>query len=77
MKKLILALVVLSIGWFTIVKAGDPKSASEVITAVKSVPGKLKEGISNEISSTKEFQAKSWADVKFQWQGFKDKFLSN
>jgi hypothetical protein len=45
--------------------------------AIASVPTKVATHISNEISETKEFQKANWADMKFKWKGFKERFLSN
>ena len=50
---------------------------SETLKAVSEVPAKVATHISSEISATKEYQAKSWAEMKFKWKGFKEKFLSN
>jgi vancomycin permeability regulator SanA len=47
-----------------------------LLDTVKAVPTKVATHISNEISDTKEYQAKSWAEMKAQWTGFKTKFLS-
>ena len=48
----------------------------ETIEAFASVPGKVATHISNEWAETKEYQAKSWAEMKFKFKGFKEKFLS-
>ena len=71
MKKLILAIIVLSIGYFTMVKA-EQKSVTpqEFVEAVASVPGKLGNHLKNE-----------WVDIKAhqkeQWAGFFKKFQAN
>ena len=46
----------------------------ETIEAFASVPGKVATHISNEWAETKEYQAKSWAEIKFKFKGLKDKF---
>ncbi len=79
MKKLIIAVVVLSIGYFTMVKAEETKSVTphEFVTAVASVPGKVGNHLQSEWASIKEHQAKSWAEIKFKLQGLKEKFRAN
>ena len=85
MKKLILAVIVLSIGYFTMVKAEEPMLAvqdeksvtpQEFVEAVASVPGKVGNHFKQEWISIKEHQANSWAEVKFKLQGLKEKFQS-
>jgi hypothetical protein len=78
MKKLIFAVVVLSLGYFTLVKADDKTyTISDTLNTVSLIPQKISNHISNEVDKTKEFQKASWAEVKFKWKGFKEKFLSN
>ena len=48
----------------------------ETLTAFSEVPGKVATTISNEWAETKEYQAKSWAEMKVKFKGFKEKFLS-
>ena len=69
MKKLILAIIVLSIGYITMVKAGENKSVTpkEFVEAVASVPGKVGNHLQSEWQKTKKHQAKSWADSKDQF----------
>tara|TARA_A100001011_G_scaffold384397_1_gene456960 strand:+ start:919 stop:1179 length:261 start_codon:yes stop_codon:yes gene_type:complete len=75
MKKLILAVIVLSIGYFTMVKAEDESvTPQEFIGAVASVPGKIGNHLQNEWEKTKNHQAKSWAEIKFKFKGLKEKF---
>ena len=76
MKKLILAIIVLSIGYFTMVKAGEANSVTpkEFVEAVASVPGKVGNHLQNEWADIKAHQANSWAEVKFKLQGLKEKF---
>ena len=78
MKKLILAIIVLSIGYITMVKAGENKSVTpkEFVEAVASVPGKVGNHLQNEWAEIKAHQANSWAEVKFKLQGLKEKFQS-
>ena len=85
MKKLILAIIVLSIGYFTMVKAEEPMRAvqdeksvtpQEFVEAVASVPGKVGSHLQNEWADIKAHQANSWAEVKFKLQALKEKFQS-
>ena len=48
----------------------------ETLTAFAEVPGKVATHISNEWAETKEYQAKSWAEAKAQWQALKTKLSS-
>ena len=79
MKKLIFAVIVLSIGYFTIAKAEETKSITpqEFVDTIASVPGKIGEQINKEIEKTKEYQAKNWAAAKAQWQRLLSKFQAN
>ena len=77
MKKLILAVIVLSIGYFAIAKAEDKTyTPQETLEAFASVPGKVGNHFKQEWISIKEHQANSWAEVKFKLQGLKEKFQS-
>ncbi len=77
MKKLILAVIVLSIGYFAIAKAEEKTyTPQETIEAFASVPGKVGNHLKDEWQATKEHQAKAWAEVKFKLQGLKEKFQS-
>ncbi len=55
----------------------EAKAQTTVVDTVKAVPSKVVEHISDEITDTKEYQAKSWAEAKAKWTSFKTKFLSN
>lgn len=75
MKKIILIAVVLTIGYFGLVKADEKTyTPQETLKAFSEVPGKLGNHIKTEWAETKEFQAKNWAEMKFKWQAFKEKF---
>ena len=52
-------------------------SISDTLNTVGQIPTKVSTHISNEIEKTKEFQKANWAELKFKWMGFKEKFLSN
>ena len=79
MKKLIIAVIVLSIGYFAIAKAEETKSVTpqEFVEAVASVPGAVGNHLQNEWSSIKSHQAKSWADAKAQWSKLISKFQAD
>ena len=77
MKKLILAVIVLSIGYFTMAKAEEKTyTPKEFAEAVASVPGKVGNHLQNEWADIKAHQAKSWADAKAQWSELLSKFQS-
>ena len=61
------------------VSLGTNKAVAEdtVTDKIKNVPTTIATHISNEITATKEYQAKSWAEAKAKWTSFKTKFLSN
>jgi hypothetical protein len=81
MKKTI-AVVIISLGLSVGALAEDPTTDDETyiiqdtINTVGQIPVKVSGFISNEIDKTKEFQKANWAEVKFKWKGFKEKFLS-
>jgi hypothetical protein len=47
-----------------------------VADKIKSVPTTVTTHISNEITATKEYQAKSWAEAKAQWSALIKKLSS-
>ena len=51
---------------------GVAKSEENKVTEVINSVG---DHISNEITETKEFQAKSWAEARAQWQSLLNKFV--
>ena len=51
-----------------IAKADDKTiTPQEFVSNVAEVPGKLVTFIGNEVEKTKEYQAKSWAEMKTKW----------
>ena len=51
-----------------IAKADDKTiTPQEFVSNVAQVPGKLVTFIGNEVEKTKEYQAKSWAEMKTKW----------
>tara|TARA_R110000796_G_scaffold9763_1_gene33150 strand:+ start:479 stop:760 length:282 start_codon:yes stop_codon:yes gene_type:complete len=60
------------------VSLGTNKAVAEdtVTDKIKSVPTTVATHISNEITATKDYQAKSWAEMKAQWSALKTKLSS-
>ena len=52
-----------------VAKADEQKTITpqEFVSNVAEVPGKLVKFIGSEVEKTKEYQAKSWADMKTKW----------
>ena len=50
-------------------------SAQEVMESFAQVPGKVGSHIQTEWTDIKDYQAKSWADAKKQWQSLLNKFV--
>ena len=76
MKKTI-AVVVISLGLSVGALADDRTfTIQDTIHTVSQIPVKVAGFVSDEIEKTKEFQKAQWAEVKFKWKGFKEKFLS-
>jgi len=48
-----------------------------LLDTVKAVPTKVASHISDEVQETKEYQAKSWAEMKAQWQALITKLSIN
>ena len=55
----------------------EAKAQTTVVDTVKAVPTKVANHVSNEITATKEYQAKSWAEAKAQWQALITKLSIN
>ena len=70
--------VVLAVSLGTSKASAEEKTYTpkETLTAFSEVPGKVATTISNEWAETKEYQAKSWAEMKAQWQALKTKLSS-
>ena len=60
------------------VSLGTNKAVAEdtVTDKIKNVPTTIATHISNEITATKEYQAKSWAEAKAQWSALITKLSS-
>ena len=78
MKKLIFAVMVLNLGYLTTATAEENVKVTpqEFVESVASVPGKIGTHLQNEWADIKVYQANSWAEMKFKFQGLKEKFLS-
>ena len=76
MKKIVLAVAVISLAWFGIAKA-DSTTPQEFVNNLSQVPGKLQSHISMEIEKTKEFQAKNWTKMKADLLKLKAKFIKD
>ena len=70
-------ITVAALAFLTLTGLAKADEKTNTITAIKAIPTNIASHISNEVQETKEYQAKSWAEMKFKWKGFKEKFLSN
>ena len=68
-EKIVGVLAILAFLLITGVAKAEDKTITpkEFVTNVAEVPGKLVTFIGNEVGKTKEYQAKSWADMKTKW----------
>jgi|TARA_B110000977_G_scaffold16338_1_gene20061 acetylornithine/succinyldiaminopimelate/putrescine aminotransferase len=57
-------------------KAVADEHDKTVLDTVKAVPTTVAGHVSNEITATKEYQAKSWAEAKAQWSALITKLSS-
>ena len=63
MKKLILAVAIVSLAWFGLAKA-DSITPQDFVNNLSQVPGKVQSHISMEIEKTKTYQADQWTKMK-------------
>ena len=72
-----ITVMALSFMLITGVAKSDEKGTTpqEFVSTIAQVPGKVSNHISNEIVEIKQYQAKSWADAKKQWQSLINKFV--
>ena len=49
----------------------------QFVETVASVPGKVSTHLQSEWEDIKVYQANSWAEMKFKFKGFKEKFIDN
>ena len=68
-EKIVGVLAILAFILITGVAKAEDKTITpqEFVSNVAEVPGKLVTFIGNEVEKTKEYQAKSWADMKTKW----------
>ena len=72
-----ITVIALSFMLITGVAKSDEKTYTpqEVMESFAEVPGKLGNHLKNEWVDIKDYQAKSWADAKAQWQSLINKFV--
>jgi len=72
-----ITVMALSFMLITGVAKSDEKTYSpqEVMESFAQVPAKVGSHIQTEWTDIKQYQAKSWADAKKQWQSLKAKFV--
>ena len=68
-EKIVGVLAILAFILITGVAKAEDKTITpqEFVSNVAEVPGKLVKFIGSEVEKTKEYQAKSWADMKTKW----------
>ena len=79
MKKILIAVIILGAGYYTVAKADDPVKTvtiDEVKTEVVEQGYKLKDHVADQIKSTKDYQEEQWAKLKAQWALLITKFSS-
>jgi predicted outer membrane protein len=66
---IMIAIAALAFMLITGIAKADDKTITpqEFVSNVAEVPGKLVTFIGSEVEKTKEYQAKSWADMKTKW----------
>ena len=74
MKKLILAVAVISLAWFGLAKA-DSITPQDFVNNLSQVPGKVQSHISMEIEKTKAYQADQWTKMKADLLKLKNIFI--
>ena len=76
MKKLILAVAIVSLAWFGLAKA-DSITPQDFVNNLSQVPGKVQSHISMEIEKTKAYQADQWTKMKADLLKLKNIFIKN
>ena len=76
MKKVILAVAIISLAWFGLAKA-DSITPKQFADNLSQVPVKVQSFISSEIEKTKEFQKASWEQSKIQLANLKKLFIKD
>ena len=77
MKKLILAVAIISLAWFGIAKADSHTSPQQFVDNLTQVPVKVQSFLSSEIEKTKAYQAQSWIKMKADFAKLKNIFIKN
>ena len=71
-----LMITVIALAFLTLTGMAKADENTDTITAIKAIPTNIASHISNEVQETKEYQAKSWAEMKAQWSALKNKFIT-
>jgi hypothetical protein len=71
-----LMITVVALAFLTLTGLAKADEKTNTITAIKAIPTNIASHISNEVQETKEYQAKSWAEMKAQWSALKNKFIT-
>ena len=71
-----LMITVMALAFLTLTGMAKADENTDTITAIKAIPTNIASHISNEVQETKEYQAKSWAEMKAQWSALKNKFIT-
>ena len=74
MKKLILAVAIVSLAWVGLAKA-DSITPQDFVNNLSQVPGKVQSHISMEIEKTKAYQADQWTKMKADLLKLKNIFI--
>ena len=72
-----LMITVMAMAFLTLTGMAKADENTDTITAIKAIPTNIASHISNEVQETKEYQAKSWAEMKAQWSALMTKLSSN
>ena len=72
-----LMITVVALAFLTLTGLAKADEKTNTITAIKAIPTNIASHISNEVQETKEYQAKSWAEMKAQWSALMTKLSSN
>ena len=67
-----LMITVVALAFLTLTGLAKADEKTNTITAIKAIPTNIASHISNEVQETKEYQAKSWAEMKAQWSALKN-----
>jgi hypothetical protein len=71
-----LMITVMALAFLTLTGLAKADEETNTIQAIKQMPANIASHISNEVQETKEYQAKSWAEMKAQWSALKNKFIN-